>query len=186
MELLKCSAVNYQALTKVALRVSAQSQKKKDKMRMIKKMQVALLVMPVLLAGWSQIAASHEHHSNYSAGEPGDPQKPSREVTVEMSEMDYSPSVIEVKRGEQIKFLVRNIGTEDHEFLLASTEDNLKHAAAMRKHPGMVHDEPNGLRLARKQSGQILWKFTKAGTFEYSCLIPTHREYGMTGKVVVK
>jgi uncharacterized cupredoxin-like copper-binding protein len=147
---------------------------------------VALLVMPALLAGWSQIAASHEHHSNYSAGEPGDPKKPSREVTVEMSEMDYSPSVIEVKRGEQIKFVVRNIGTEDHEFLLASTEDNLKHAAAMRKHPGMVHHESNGLRLARKQSGEILWKFTKAGTFEYSCLIPDHREYGMTGKVVVK
>jgi hypothetical protein len=37
-------------------------------------------------------------------------------------------------------------------------------------------DEPNGLRLARKQSGEILWKFTKAGTFEYSCLIPDHRE----------
>jgi len=153
---------------------------------MIKKMKVALLVMPALLAGWSQIAASHEHHSNYSAGEPGDPRKPSRQVTVDMSEMDYSPSAIEVKRGEQIKFLVRNIGTEDHEFLLASTEDNLKHAAAMRKHPGMVHDEPNGLRLARKQSGEILWKFSKAGTFEYSCLIPNHREYGMTGKVVVK
>jgi uncharacterized cupredoxin-like copper-binding protein len=138
---------------------------------MIKKMQVALLVMPAFLAGWSQIADSHEHHSNYSAGEPGDPKKPSRELTVEMSEMDYSPSVIDVKRGEQIKFLVSNIGTEDHEFVLASTKDNLKHAAAMRKHPGMAHDEPNGLRLARKQSGEILWKFTKAGTFEYSCLI---------------
>jgi uncharacterized cupredoxin-like copper-binding protein len=152
----------------------------------MKKMQLALLVMSVLLAGRPQIAASHDHHSKYSAGEPGDLKKPSRAVTVEMSEMDYSPSVIEVKRGEQIKFLVRNIGNEDHEFLLASTKDNLKHAAAMRKQPGMVHDEPNGLRLARKQSGKILWKFTKAGTFEYSCLIPNHREYGMTGKVVVK
>jgi hypothetical protein len=61
---------------------------------MIKKIQVALLVMPALLAGWPQIAAAHEHHSNYSAGEPGDPRKPSRELTVEMNEMDYSPSAI--------------------------------------------------------------------------------------------
>jgi uncharacterized cupredoxin-like copper-binding protein len=155
-------------------------------MKMIKRLPLALLMMPALLSGWATTAASHEHHSTYSAGEPGNPKKPAREITVEMSEMDYSPSVVEVKRGEQIKFIVRNVGTEDHEFLLASTEDNLKHAAAMRKHPGMAHDEPNGLRLARKQSGEILWKFTKAGTFECSCLIPTHREYGMTGKVVVK
>ncbi len=141
---------------------------------------------PALLVSGSTVAASHEHHSTYSAGEPGDPKKTSREIIVEMSEMDYSPSRIEVKRGEQIRFIVRNAGTEDHEFLLASTEDNLKHAAAMRKRPGMAHDEPNGLRLARKQSGEILWKFTKVGTFEYSCLIPNHREYGMTGKVIVK
>jgi uncharacterized cupredoxin-like copper-binding protein len=152
----------------------------------IKKLRIALLMAPALLVGWSTVAASHDHHATYSAGEPGDPKKPSREIVVEMSEMDYLPSRIEVKRGEQIKFIVRNVGTEDHEFLLASTEDNLEHAATMRKHPGMAHDEPNGLRLARKQSGKILWKFTKTGTFEYSCLIPDHREYGMTGKVVVK
>lgn len=152
----------------------------------IKKLQLAVWMAPALLAGWPTIATSHEHHPTYSAGEPGDPRKPSREIVVEMSEMDYSPSVIEVRRGEQVKFIVRNVGTEDHEFLLASTKDNLNHATAMRKHPGMAHDEPNGLRLARKQSGEILWRFTRAGTFEYSCLIPNHREYGMTGKVVVK
>ena len=97
---------------------------------------MALLMAPALLVGWSAVAASHEHHSTYSAGEPGDPKKPSREIVVEMSEMDYSPSRIEVKHGEQIRFIVHNVGTEDHEFLLASTKDNLKHAAAMRKHPG--------------------------------------------------
>lgn len=155
-------------------------------MRIIRKLPLALAMIAALLACQSVTASAHEQHPTYSAGEPGDPQKPSREIVVEMSEMDYSPARIEVKRGEQIKFVVRNVGTEDHEFLLASTRDNLKHAAMMLKHPGMAHDEPNGLRLARKQSGEIVWKFTRAGTFEYSCLIPNHREYGMTGRVVVK
>jgi uncharacterized cupredoxin-like copper-binding protein len=103
-----------------------------------------------------------------------------------MSEMEFSPFRIEVKRGEQIRFIVRNAGTEDHEFLLASTEDNLKHAEAMKKDPKMAHDDPNGVRLAPKKSAEILWKFTKAGTFEFACLIPDHREYGMTGRVIVK
>ena len=133
-------------------------------------------------------ALGHEQHGHatYSAGEPGNPKKPSRTIEVTMSEMEFTPSRIEVKRGEQIRFIVRNAGTEDHEFLLASTEDNLKHAEAMKKNPKMEHDDPNGVRLAPKKSAEILWKFTKAGSFEYSCLIPDHRDYGMTGRITVK
>ncbi len=107
-------------------------------------------------------------------------------MVVEMGDRFYQPVKIEVKRGEQVRFMLRNSGFEDHEFLLATTEANLKHAAAMRKNPGMEHDEPNGIRLAPKTSGEIVWKFTKAGTFEFSCLIAGHREDGMTGTVVVK
>jgi uncharacterized cupredoxin-like copper-binding protein len=135
---------------------------------------------------YAAAAAAHDKHGGYSAGEPGDSKKPAREIVVSMNEMDYSPAVIEVKRGEQIRFVIRNAGTEAHEFLLATTAENLKHGEAMKKNPDMEHDEPNGLRLAAKKSGEILWKFSKAGTFEYSCLIPTHRELGMTGKVIVK
>jgi uncharacterized cupredoxin-like copper-binding protein len=133
-------------------------------------------------------ARSHEGHSHesYSAGQPGDPNKPSRTIEVDMSEMDFTPSRIEVKRGEQIRFLIRNVGTEDHEFLLSTTEENLKHAELMKKFPHMEHDDPNGVRVGPKKSAEILWKFTKAGTFEYSCLIPDHREYGMIGHVTVK
>jgi uncharacterized cupredoxin-like copper-binding protein len=133
-------------------------------------------------------ATGHEQHGHetYSAGEPGNAKKPSRTIEVTMSEMEFTPSRIEVKRGEQIRFVVRNAGKEDHEFLLASTEDNLKHAEAMKKNPKMEHDDPNGVRLAPKKSAEVLWKFTKAGTFEYACLIPDHRDYGMIGRITVK
>lgn len=129
--------------------------------------------------------AGHAHES-YSAGEPGDASKPSRTIEIEMSEMAFMPSRIEVKRGEQVRFVIRNAGTEDHEFLLATTRENLAHAAVMKKHPQMEHDDPNGVRLAPQQSAEIVWKFTKAGTFEYACLIPDHRDFGMVGHVVVK
>jgi uncharacterized cupredoxin-like copper-binding protein len=155
-------------------------------MRAAKKQWLVQSIISVVVLGWVTPAVTHEQHGGYSAGEPGNPKKPAREIVVEMSEMDYSPAVIEVRRGEQIRFVIRNRGTEDHEFLLATTAENLKHGAAMKKNPDMEHDEPNGLRLAPKKSGEILWKFSKAGTFEYSCLIPDHREYGMIGKVIVK
>lgn len=133
-------------------------------------------------------AHSHEQQGSrgYSAGEPGDPRQPSRTVEVLLSEMEFTPARIDVKRGEQIRFVLRNTGKEDHEFLLATKAENLKHAAVMKKHPHMEHDEPNGARLAPGKTAELLWRFSKQGTFEYSCLIPDHREFGMTGHVSVK
>jgi len=134
----------------------------------------------------SSSASAHDSHAAYSAGEPGDPKKPSRDIAVEMTEMKYYPASIEVKRGEQIRFVIRNTGALDHEFLIATTAENLKHAEAMRKNPDMEHDEPNGVKLAPAKSGVVVWKFTRRGTFEYSCLIPDHRQTGMIGRIVVK
>jgi len=42
------------------------------------------------------------------------------------------------------------------------------------------------VRLSPYTSAELVWKFTKAGTFEYACLIPGHRDFGMLGHVVVK
>ena len=146
----------------------------------------SLVLIAFSLIALPALAHKKQDKQTYSAGEPGNPKKPSRTIEVEMSEMEYNPYRIEVKRGEQIRFVIRNVGKEDHEFLLATTEENLKHAEAMKKHPHMEHDEPNAVRLAPQKSAEILWRFTKSGTFEYSCLIPDHRDYGMIGRVIVK
>lgn len=146
------------------------------------KLALALVALPL------EAALAHENHAHetFSAGEPGNPKRPARTIEIVMNEMDYTPSRIEVKRGEQIRFVLRNVGKEDHEFLLATPKENLAHAEVMKKHPHMEHDDPNGVRLAPSKTAEILWKFTKAGTFEFSCLIPDHRDYGMVGHVTVK
>jgi uncharacterized cupredoxin-like copper-binding protein len=138
------------------------------------------------LAGAGPAGHSHE---GFSAGEPGDPKKPSRIVTVSMRDddgkMSFVPDKVEVRAGEQIKFVIQNKGVLDHEFVLASTAENLKHAEAMKKNPDMEHDDPNAKRVAPEKKEEIVWRFTKKGTFEYGCLIPGHRESGMVGTVVV-
>lgn len=133
----------------------------------------------------------HTHdHTTFSAGEPGDPKKPARVVQVVMAESDgkmrFIPDRLEVRKGEQIRFVLRNSGELDHEFVLATTAENVKHAEEMRKNPDMDHDDPNGKRVAPKKSAEIVWRFSKAGEFEYGCNIPGHREGGMIGKIIVK
>jgi uncharacterized cupredoxin-like copper-binding protein len=134
-------------------------------------------------------AAAHTGHT-FAAGEPGDPNKPFRVVEITLIDgpgmMAYSPDKIEVRKGEQIKFVLKNTGYLAHEFLLDSLENNAKHKIEMEKNPEMEHDDPNGKRLEPSKSADILWRFTKAGTFEFACLIPGHYETGMKGLVFVK
>lgn len=151
------------------------------------------LALPLLATGpvWAGAGApGHTHDEEFSAGEPGNPKQPARVVPITMQEgngkMMFMPAKVEVKKGEQIKFVIRNSGALDHEFVLASTQDNLKHAALMKKYPDMVHDDPNAKRVAPGKVDTVVWKFTKPGTYEFSCLIPGHREAGMIGQVIVK
>ncbi len=134
----------------------------------------------------------HAHGAQgFSAGQPGNAKKPARTVQVTMREtadgkMIYEPNKLTVKRGEQVRFVLINAGEVPHEFVLASRADNRKHAAEMAKNPDMKHEEPNGRMLEPKAKAEILWQFSKAGTFEFACLIPGHLEAGMIGTVTVR
>jgi uncharacterized cupredoxin-like copper-binding protein len=134
--------------------------------------------------------SAHEDRGGFSAGAPGDPKKPARVVKVKMFEgsgkMGFEPARIEVRKGQQVRFVLQNDGEEDHEFVLATVAENRKHAEVMKKHPDMEHDDPNAKRLQPSRNGELVWKFTRRGEFEFACLIPGHYEKGMFGKVIVK
>ena len=150
----------------------------------------ALLATLAPIVGSAAPGAPGHSHETFSAGEPGNPKKPARVVQITMKEEDgkmlFIPDRVEVRKGEQIRFILRNNGELAHEFMLANREENDKHAELMKKYPDMEHDDPNGKTLQTKKSTELVWKFTKAGEFEFACLIPGHREAGMHGKVIVK
>jgi uncharacterized cupredoxin-like copper-binding protein len=165
-------------------------------MRRLSKFSASLLMLVCGLAlafGATNISRAFAHggdDDDYAAGKPGNPTKPSRTIEVTMSEangtMSYEPAEIDVKKGEQIKFIVKNVGTLKHEFFLDSFAHNASHKIEMQKNPEMEHDDPNAQSIEPGKQKEILWKFSKLGTFEFACLIPGHYEAGMHGKVVVK
>ncbi len=136
----------------------------------------------------SRPAAAHDAH--FSAGAPGNPKKSARTVRVIMREhgkkMLFEPAHISVRKNEVVRFVLENDGTESHEFVLATVEENRKHGDIMKKYPKMEHEDPNAKRLTPFTTGELVWKFSKAGTFEFACLIPGHYEAGMHGTVTVK
>jgi uncharacterized cupredoxin-like copper-binding protein len=119
-------------------------------------------------------------------GREGDPKKVSRTIRVDMSDaMRFAPSNLKVKRGETIRFDVKNSGKTMHEMVLGTMQELKAHAELMKKHPGMEHDEPYMAHVAPGKTERLVWQFTKPGEFYYGCLIPGHFEAGMIGKLVV-
>jgi uncharacterized cupredoxin-like copper-binding protein len=102
------------------------------------------------------------------------------------SALHLMPGDIEVKRGETVRFIVRNDGKVMHEMVIGRMKELKEHAELMRKFPGMEHDEPYMAHVAPGKEGEIVWQFTRAGEFHYACLIPGHMEAGMIAKITVK
>ena len=155
----------------------------------MKRSRLTAATVALFLGAAMFTAAAHEGE-HFSAGEPGNPKKPARTVTVIMSDSDgtmrFVPDRVDIKKGEQIRFILQNNGVLKHEFMLANVKDNDKHAELMKKYPDMEHDDPNAKSVDPGKTAEILWRFSKGGTFEFACLIPGHREAGMRGTVTVK
>jgi len=120
-------------------------------------------------------------------GREGDPGKAKRVIRLTMTDtFRYTPSAITVKRGETVKFIVHNDGKLLHELILGTPDDLKAHAALMKKFPEMEHADANMTHVKPGANGEMVWQFTKAGEFQFGCLVPGHFEAGMVGKVTVK
>ena len=96
------------------------------------------------------------------------------------------PGDLVVKRGETVRFVVRNEGKVLHEMVIGTMKELKEHAELMRRFPNMEHDEPHMAHVSPGKEGEIVWQFTKPGEFHYACLIPGHMEAGMIAKITVK
>jgi uncharacterized cupredoxin-like copper-binding protein len=119
-------------------------------------------------------------------GVPGDAGDVGRSIMVEMSDaMRFRPDRVRVRRGETIRFVVRNTGRLTHEMVLGTMEELAEHAERMRKDPDMEHADPNQISVEPGSTGELIWRFTRVGIYHFGCLRPGHFEAGMVGKVVV-
>jgi len=120
-------------------------------------------------------------------GREGDPKRVTRTIKLDMTDaFRFTPADVTVKRGETVRFVVANSGKVLHEMVLGTTEELKAHAELMKKFPDMEHADTNMAHVKPGAKGEIVWQFTKAGEYQFACLIPGHYEAGMVGKVVVK
>jgi len=99
--------------------------------------------------------------------------------------MRFAPDTLTVQEGEAVRFVVRNSGRMLHELVIGTPDELAKHAAMMVKFPDMEHDEAYMVHVDPGKTGEIVWHFNRAGSFEFACLIAGHYEAGMRGTITV-
>lgn len=131
-------------------------------------------------------AAGHAHGDASAIGAAGDKAKVTRTVNVDMTDtMRFNPSSISAKQNETIRFVIKNSGAVKHEFVLGTEAELKEHYELMKKFPEMEHSDPNQVTVAPGKTGEVIWKFTKAGKIDFACLQPGHYDAGMKGAVNV-
>ncbi len=88
-------------------------------------------------------------------------------VTVTGTEFKYDPSTINATPGQTINLTFKNTGSVQHTVVLPQA--NVK----LTVDPG-------------KSVNQTFTAPAQAGTYQFECDIPGHKEAGMTGQLVVK
>ena len=149
------------------------------------------------------------HAHSYDFGEPGKASEVDRTIEIVMKENFYEPESISVKAGETVRFKIVNQGELVHEFNIGTRlmhmvhqkemelmvdhgvleADRINHERMKMDMGGgktMEHDDPNSVLLEPGESGEIIWKFTKATELEFACNVPGHYDAGMMGRLHFK
>ncbi len=160
----------------------------------VKKIITTLLVSLGLSIGAASAHGPAGHSQMHKTGPAeqmdwgiaGDPKRVNRTVAISMTDdMRFSPAVLNVKLNETVRFVIKNDGKILHEMVIGTKDELDKHAAMMLKFPNMAHDEAYMAHVDPGQSGDIIWRFNRAGEFDFACLLPGHYQAGMVGKINV-
>ncbi len=163
-------------------------------MRIHPRLFPGLLALALLGAGGSAWAHGPQPHHSAAPlkkeqqvfGIAGDAPKVSRTVTITMGDdMRFKPDHIQVREGETLRLRIRNHGKLMHELVIGTPEELDAHAKLMEKFPDMEHEEAHMAHVPPGGSGDIIWRFNRAGQFDFACLIAGHFQAGMRGRITV-
>ena len=148
----------------------------------------ALVVPNIAAAGPGHGKGSH-HNLAMMGGKPGKPDKVDRTITVELKDLSFGIKNIKVKNGETIRFVIRNVTDNPHDFTIGTKAVQKAHQKEMLKMMdamsdgghGMKHADANAVFLKAGETKEIIWQFAKADHLEFGCNVPGHYQAGMKG-----
>jgi uncharacterized cupredoxin-like copper-binding protein len=108
-------------------------------------------------------------------------------VTIAALDVKFNTQEISVAQGKPVKLVLDNKDQVLHDFSI----DKLPVANKADHHAGGAHDmggtNPDvHVSADGHKQGSIVFTPTQAGTYEFYCTVPGHKESGMVGRLVVR
>lgn len=143
------------------------------------RMSLIFLFSTFVLFSFTAFAETNQPNSEEALiGIPGDPSKTTRTINLTLLDNMFLPPELIVSKGETIRFILKNLGSNTHQFLIGSADD-LKKAAKMRQ------KNENLIRVKPGEQGELIWEFVNAGTVDFACPIKDHFKT-MRGQITVE
>ncbi|MDY6789507.1 MAG: cupredoxin domain-containing protein [Candidatus Nanohaloarchaea archaeon] len=127
---------------------------------------VTLLAVALVFAGCTGSGSQKKTSSSTESKDSGSSGKFDRVITVEGTEYSYSPSSIELEKGQKVKVVFKNVGSIAHDIKFGKA----------------------GIKTEVIQAGKtdtITFTAPETGTYSFWCTVPGHRSAGMEGEMHV-
>jgi uncharacterized cupredoxin-like copper-binding protein len=112
-----------------------------------------------------------------------------REIRLDMSEWKFSDMNIKVKKGERIKFTIRNTGEIPHEFMFmtmpamsAITYRAIRADWSLLEHEALYEQ---ALVMPDAEFSMVV-NVQEAGVWMFMCMLPYHMQMGMMGQMATE
>jgi uncharacterized cupredoxin-like copper-binding protein len=109
-----------------------------------------------------------------------------RTIEVEMRDIAFAPTAVEVRTGEKVRFVFRNTGQVVHDAFIGDLAAQEAHEREMRE--GKAHDhgkDPTAVSVRPGRSGSITYTFSQPGQLLIGCHQPGHYIGGMKAQVTI-
>ena len=113
-----------------------------------------------------------------------------RTIEIEMRDIEFEPTSVDVERGETVRFVFTNEGDVAHDAFVGDDDAQAEHEETMSEDDGgMDHggggDDGNAITVEPGDTGELTYTFDTAGSLLIGCHQPGHYDAGMILEVNV-
>jgi len=138
---------------------------------------LSLLAIPVLVV----LASCGSTDGSPSTAGAGD----ARTVEVEMRDIAFAPTAVDVRAGEKVRFVFRNTGRVAHDAFIGDLAAQDDHAKEMRGDHGGHGKSSDAVTVKPGKSAALTYTFAQPGPILIGCHQPGHYSGGMRADVNV-
>jgi uncharacterized cupredoxin-like copper-binding protein len=171
---------------------------------MTRRRLVTTFALVALAAAVLTACGDDDDDSSTAATAPG--ATAARTIDVEMVDIAFHPTTLDVKSGETVRFIFHNKGATQHDAFIGDTAAQAEHDREMQiatsdSHPSgpgttsghdmttTMHDMAPmmtaGITVEPGQTGELTYTFDQPGMLEIGCHEPGHYQAGMKISVTV-